>query len=719
MAGRAVEVEPTGLTSDDEQLISPPPDAQVVSLVPRSEQLPPQLSAGDDYSPVDVAMSASRPTSVAVSRLKEHALASVRRADRLRHELVQRSAVELAQAQGRSARMGEIVETMVAAQNSYLQYLQRASDGADGSPEVSTDEVAALVELHDSSERSISEMHEVYAAADSLTAQQGSSESRWQEHQERLRKDTLNRKRLAAKKAPLPKRLKVVVPKAPDPEELQKVKAVVEQQSKELEKLKKALQQSRAEAARLTTELEATLEADVSKLEQAQRKVGEHRKVQADARLMKQLQTVQAMLEAEQLLHGATQVCSLLYALALFSTTLCTTKHLIGCGASRIVQREAREAQQQIGRLRNGLSIADVEGETTNSNRGDNLDAGNSSSVGGAEQLRNDLDMANNRARRAGEQVSSLEAQVNRLELELELARIQIDGQQSGASGASITQAATAQGSVLARKEQSMMESSHLRKAIVRLEAEHTAQEQSHAQQMAEMSNRLAAARAEAVSFQRRVEAAGVETASVMATRDDLLSEIAAEKQRYESLRATVDVQRQSMKKMYRELGSVRLQAFATECMVKLREGAWLTKYAHTSFKVKRIFAHVFGGRLYWGTKPGTGGSSIELTRVRSIKFGHTASQLKHLEKNARLAPNRQRAVHDPWHCVTVHMDDGKEISLAGLLNDEDGALASARATSAAGGAAATGLADGCQDMIVWCAGLSAHVPAPQHIICI
>jgi hypothetical protein len=75
--------------------------------------------------------------------------------------------------------------------------------------------------------------------------------------------------------------------------------------------------------------------------------------------------------------------------------------------------------------------------------------------------------------------------------------------------------------------------------------------------------------------------------------------------------------------------------------------------------------------------------------------------------------------VHDPWHCVTVHMDDGKEISLAGLLNDEDGALASARATSAAGGAAATGLADGCQDMIVWCAGLSAHVPAPQHIICI
>ena len=703
------------MTSDDEPLVSPPPDAQVVSLVPRSEQLPTQLSAAEDYSPVDAAMSASRPTSVAVSRLKEHALASVRRADRLRHELVQRSAVELAQAQGRSTRMEEIVETMVAAQNSYLQYLQRASDGADGSPEASTDEVAALVELHDSSERSIAEMHEVYAASDSLSAQNGSSESRWQEHQERLRKETLNRKRLAAKKAPMPKRLKQIVPTAPDSEDLHKVKAVVEQQSKELEKLKMALQQSRAEVARLTTELEATLEADVSKLEQAQRKVGEHRKIQADARLMKQLQTVQAMLEAEQLLHGATQVRFLWHALTPFSTTLCTNKQLIGGGVSRIVQREAREAQraamQQIDRLRNGLSIADVEGEKTNSNRGGNLDAGSSSSVGDVKQLRNDLEMANSQARRAEEQILSLEAQVNRLELELELARIQIDGQHPGA--ASITQAATAQGSVLARKEQSMMESSHLRKAVARLEAEHTAQERSHAQQMAEMSNRLAAARAEAVSFQRHVEAARAETASVIATRDDLLSEIAAEKQRFELLRATVDVQRQSMKKMYRELGSVRLQAFATECMVKLREGAWLTKYAHTSFKVKRIFAHVFDGRLYWGTKPGTGGSSIELTRVRSIKFGHTASQLKHVEKNARLAPNRKRAVHDPWHCVTVYMDDGKEISLAGPLNDEDDALASTRAISAAGGAAVQGVADGCQDMIVWCAGLAAHVPAP------
>ena len=44
-------------------------------------------------------------SSVAVSRLKEHALRSVRRADQLRHELVQRSGTELAQAQTRSSRM--------------------------------------------------------------------------------------------------------------------------------------------------------------------------------------------------------------------------------------------------------------------------------------------------------------------------------------------------------------------------------------------------------------------------------------------------------------------------------------------------------------------------------------------------------------------------------------------------------------------------------------
>lgn len=311
MAGRAVEVDPTQFMSDDESLVSPPPDAPAVSLVPRSEQLSAHKSAGDDYSPVDVAMSASRPTSVAVSRLKEHALASVRRADQLRHELVQRSAVELAQAQGRSSRMEEIVETMVAAQNSYLQFLEHTNGSADGGAEVPTDEVAALAELHDSSERSIAEMNELYAAADSPTLQQGSSGSRWQEHQERLRKETLSRKRLAAKKAPPgAKHSKQAAPRASDSEELQKAKSLAEQRSKEVEKLKKALRQSRTEAARLTTELEATLEADVSKLDQAHRKVGEQRKVQADARLMKQLQTAQAMLEAEQLLHGATQVRS-------------------------------------------------------------------------------------------------------------------------------------------------------------------------------------------------------------------------------------------------------------------------------------------------------------------------------------------------------------------------------------------------------------------------
>ena len=311
MARQVVEVEPTGLMSDDESLVSPPPDALAVSLVPRSEQLPVHTSADDDDSPVDFAMSASRPTSVAVSRLKEHALASVRRADQLRHELVQRSAVELAQAQSRSSRMEEIVETMVAAQNSYLQFLQRTNGSADGGPDAPADEVAALAELHDSSERSIAEMHEVYAVSDSPTSQQTTSESRWQEHQERLRKETLNRKRLAAKKAPPgPKNSKQAAPKAPDSEELQKAKSLAEQRTKEVEKLKKALKQSRAEAARLTAELEATLEADVSKLDQAHRRVGEQRKVQADARLIKQLQTAQAMLEAEQLLHGATQVRS-------------------------------------------------------------------------------------------------------------------------------------------------------------------------------------------------------------------------------------------------------------------------------------------------------------------------------------------------------------------------------------------------------------------------
>lgn len=341
--------------------------------------------------------------------------------------------------------------------------------------------------------------------------------------------------------------------------------------------------------------------------------------------------------------------------------------------------------------------------------------AENSSSASDLNQLQGELEMANGRARRAGEQVSTLEAQVNRLELELELARIKIDGQEPVASGASVTQAATAHGSVMARKEQSRMESSHLRKAIVRLEAEHVAQEQSHARELFEVNNRLAAARTEAASYQRRLEAADAETASVVATREDLLSEIARERQRYESVHATVDVQRVSIKKMYTELRAVRLQAFATESMAKTREGAWLTKYAHSTLKVKRIFAHVRDGRLYWGKKPAdTGGSSIELMRVRSIKFGHTESQLKHIEQNMGLALNRRREVHDPWHCVTVYMDDGKEVSLAGPLNDEE-ATASSRAKPATRGAPATEAAQCCHDMIVWCAGLSAHVVSQQQ----
>lgn len=298
----------SGAMSDDEPLVSPPADAEAMSLLPRSQQQPAQLLAADEYSPVGEAISASNPTSVAVSKLKEHALASVRRADQLRHELVQRSSTELAQAQARSSRMEEIVEHMVATQNSYLQHLQHSNDGGGDTAESPIAEVAALAELHESSERCIAEMREVFAASDSPTAQHGSNESRWQSHQERVRKDTLHRRRLAAKKAPLPKRSRQAEPKLLDSDELQKAEALAEQRGKEVEKLKKALEQSHAEVARLTTELEATLEADVSKLEQVHKRVGEQRKVDSDTRLMKQLQTAQAMLEAEQLLHSATQV---------------------------------------------------------------------------------------------------------------------------------------------------------------------------------------------------------------------------------------------------------------------------------------------------------------------------------------------------------------------------------------------------------------------------
>jgi hypothetical protein len=729
-------------TSDDEPLVSPP--SHGASLVP---QLPAQsLSADDEYSPVERAASASMHTSVAVSRLKEHALASVRRADQLRHEMVQRSTVELAQAQRRSARMEEIVDTMVAAQNSYLQHLQRADGGAKDGVEHSVDEVAALAELHDSSERSIAEMHEMFAV-DSPTVQLDSSESRWQGDQERLRKDTVNRKRLAAKKAPVPKRAKPTADSGAASEELEKAKALAEQRGKEVARLKKALQQSRAEAARLTTELEATLEADVSKLEQVQRQVGEQRKVQADARLMKQLQTAQAMLEAEQLLHGATQVRSLVTArpvlppppppLLLFThraalriqtrSFLC----VLCCGT---MQRDAREAQltatHQIERLRNGRSIADAEGggggnaaAIADSSPRDSGGAGSaavrlsagsdSGSASDVRQLRSELEMAHGRERRANEQVSSLEVQVNRLELELELARINGDGRAdaAAASGASVTQAATAHGSVIARREQSLLESTHLRKAIVRLEAEHAAQEQAHAREMVEAGTHLEAVRAEIVSYQRRLEAASAETASVVASREELRGEIVAEKKRYESVWATVGVQRASIKKMYGEVRGVRLQAFGTECMAELREGAWLTKYADTTFKIKRIFAHIRSGRLYWGKKPGdVSGTSVDLGQVRSVQYGYTAAQHKHLEQNENLAPSRQRQVHPAWHCVTVFMKDGKAVSLAGPMHDDVPVTAAATR----GGAASGGFGEGCQDMIAWCAGISAYAAQQQ-----
>lgn len=379
------------------------------------------------------------------------------------------------------------------------------------------------------------------------------------------------------------------------------------------------------------------------------------------------------------------------------------------------MQREAKEAQEHINRLRSGLPSADVEGNITNGG-GENRSATEamngrqgSATVSKTDtnmhQLRSELEMANGRARLAAEQVSSLEAQVNKLELELELAHIKLDGQEVEANSTSIMQAATAHGSRMARKEQSRMETTHLRKAIANLEAEKAAQEQSHAREMADMSKRLAAARAEVASYQRRLES---ETASVETTREELMCELAAEKQRHETAQTTADAQRQTIQMMRAELRGLRLQVFACACTSQLRKGAWLTKYAHTTFKIKRIFAHVQDGRLYWGKKRADTGSCIELARVRSITFGHTASQVKHIEHNLTRALNNQRPVHVPWHCVTVHMSDGKEVSLAGPLNDQEAGAGSTGALLAAGGPAVAESGEGCQDMIVWYAGLSA-----------
>ena len=116
-------------------------------------------------------------------------------------------------------------------------------------------------------------MHEVFAAADSPTSQPDTSESRWQGHQERVRADLTRSKRLAARKNPLPKRTKpAAAPTATaDAAELEKAKSLADERGKELSRLKKALSKSQAEVVRVSTELESTLEADVSKLETVRR----------------------------------------------------------------------------------------------------------------------------------------------------------------------------------------------------------------------------------------------------------------------------------------------------------------------------------------------------------------------------------------------------------------------------------------------------------------
>lgn len=650
--------------TDDEPLVSPPSH---VTLLPDDTRFgdAPSPAASDDavQSPVELAVSSSAlaHTSVAVSRLKEHALASVRRADQLRHELVQRSAVELARTQGRSTRMEEIVETMVAAQNSYLQHLSGGGVNDGGG-----DEVTALAELHRSSERSITEMHEVFGAADSPTDREpDTSESRWQGHQERVRADLSRSKRLAARKNPVPKRTKLATPTSTaDAEELEKAKLLAEERAKELARLKKALAKSQAEVARVTTELESTLEADVSKLETVHRQIGEQRKIHADQRVLKQLQTAQAMLEAEQLLHSATQ---------------------------REMREIQNESSSQISRLRNGLSVADVE----TSKLTDGYGASRAGVDRGGEdltQMRKENEMLRNRERQAIEQRSSMEVQVNRLELELELAKI--NSSDGRADGTSVNQAATAHGSQVARREQSLLESTHLRKVIVRLEAEHGAQEHTHAREVAEWRQRLEAAHAEITNYQHRLDAAGAETASGEVSRDALRREIVTETRRYHEALGMIAVQRGSIKKLYQEVLGSRLHAFSTECMAQLREGGWLSKYADTTMKVKRVHVHVRDDRLYWGKKPGDiSGSFVELESVRVVDFGHTESQEKHIRHNATVAPGRQRSVHAAWHCVTVRMADGKSVSLAGPMDDN----------------AAVGAEDGCQDMMVWCAGLYAH----------
>ena len=288
------------------------------------------------------------------------------------------------------------------------------------------------------------------------------------------------------------------------------------------------------------------------------RQIGEQRKTHADQRLLKQLQTARAMLEAEQLLHSATQ---------------------------REMREIQNESSSQIGRLRNGLSIADVDTrKPTNGTTGASKYGSNGAAEGGGgedlTQMRTENEMLRGRERLAIEQRSKMEVHVNRLELELELAKINGSDGLGRADGASITQAATAHGSQAARREQSLLESTHLRKVIVRLEAEHGAQEQMHARDLGEWRQRLEVAHAEITNYQHRLDAAGAETASGEASRDALRRQMTHETRRHDEALRMIEVQRAAIKKLYQEVLGSRLQAFSTSCMAQLREGGWLSKYA-------------------------------------------------------------------------------------------------------------------------------------------
>ena len=59
---------------------------------------------------------------------------------------------------------------------------------------------------------------------------------------------------------------------------------------------------------------------------------------------------------------------------------------------------------------------------------------------------------------------------------------------------------------------------------------------------------------------------------------------------------------------------------------------------------------------------------------------------------------------------MTVFMKDGKAVSLAGPMHDDVPVTAAATR----GGAASGGFGEGCQDMIAWCAGISAYAAQQQ-----